>query len=268
LTVSSQDNVTLKLFVEDNIGRKDTVIFGINNSSTVGIDPAFGENNIFGSLYDSLEMRIIQRDSVNHNCLRESHFQYPAAPNLYFPNNVDLKVDFRPYEFRTIYSNFEILIKGFEYPVIVKADFSGISDSYLEGWSAIHLLNSNCDAYDTKSIDHYTLSDTLFLLPDNSFTTLVVFFDHEVGMKPYESIQPTWEIYPNPANRTLTLYGLEQSTGLIEIINIIGQRLYSFKLSRSTKLNFNIENIPMGIYFVRYFDPIEKSTSIRKLIKQ
>jgi len=267
LTTYCQD-VILKLFVEDNIGREDSITFGIRDLSNLGIDSVFGEKNIYELPFDSLDMRIIQRDSLNHNCLRESYSQFPPAPKIYFPNNIDSKVDYRPYEFGSINFNFEIFVNCVEYPAIIKGDFSGISMTAFEDWSAIFLLDSNCAELDFKAINDFISFDTLFVLPDSSFTTLIVNFDVEVGINRYEFIQPIWDIFPNPTKRTINIYGLHQSFGLIEIVSILGQRICTFNLSKNEDLTFNIENIQSGIYLVRYLDPIERTISIRKFIKE
>jgi hypothetical protein len=268
LTVNSQD-VIIKLFAEDNLGRKDTIVFGLNETSTLGIDSVLGEKDIFGKPFDSIDIRIIQRDSINFNCIRESHFHYPPAPNLYFPNNIDSKIDFRPFDgFHSVYNNFEILVKAIEYPVKIISEFSNINGSYLESWSSIHLLFNNCDSYENRPIDSYLDNDTIFTLLDSSFNTLVANFQHEVDIKDLNSNTCYWFIYPNPTNSYMTIYGLQNSCGTIEIINVLGQRLRSFPLIENKKLIFNIENIPSGIYLIRYFNPIEKTLSIRRLIKK
>lgn len=177
-------SVSLKLFVEDAIGLKDTIVFGINDTATLGIDTSFNEFNIFGTPFDSLDIRVIQRDSANFNCIRETPFySSPPSPNLYFPNNIDSKIDLRPFgSFESVYNNFEFFIYATNYPVTVRADFSEIQFHFLEGWSSIHLLNNNCDAIDYKPIYYDPINDSLFILTDSSFNTLVANFQHEVGI--------------------------------------------------------------------------------------
>src|SRR3972149_6620806 len=115
----------LYIFIEDNMGRKDTVIFGLRGDATLGIDSALGEKNIHGVPYDSLEIRAIQRDSGEYHCMRTLHGGQP----IYAPENTDSKIDFRqdmtggPFPFSSIYFNFEFLIKGYEYPITVSGNF-------------------------------------------------------------------------------------------------------------------------------------------------
>ena len=68
----SQD-IPLKLFAEDSEGRRDTITFGLNSQSTIDIDIEFNEIDIYEIPIDTLDLRIIQRDSVEHNCLRETN---------------------------------------------------------------------------------------------------------------------------------------------------------------------------------------------------
>lgn len=90
----SQFDATIKLYVEDSIGLKDSVWLGINNNSTLGIDSSLGEKNIFGTPFKDLDIRLIQRDSASFNCLYP--FGTGNSSPIFFPLNIDSKSDFRP----------------------------------------------------------------------------------------------------------------------------------------------------------------------------
>ncbi|MBW6484427.1 MAG: hypothetical protein K0B10_15400 [Vicingaceae bacterium] len=67
LTLKSQNfyEPIISLYFEDNVGRKDTITFGLSDTTTLDIDTAFNEVDIFGTPLDSLDVRIIQRDTNN-----------------------------------------------------------------------------------------------------------------------------------------------------------------------------------------------------------
>lgn len=59
----------ISLFFEDNAGRKDTITFGLNDTATVDIDTAFNEVDIYGTPYDSLDIRIILFHRFTHHTI-------------------------------------------------------------------------------------------------------------------------------------------------------------------------------------------------------
>lgn len=72
-----------------------------------------------------------------------------------------------------------------------------------------------------------------------------------------------YNIFPNPAHNFISIGGLQNS--LIEIINIQGQILLTYKNSNSNN-NFDISRIPNGIYILKITS--NNKVSIKKLIKQ
>ena len=59
---------TNKLYVIDNIGKVDSVLFGNDSSATIGIDPLLGEQNIISLNWDSLDIRSIHRVTDTMDC--------------------------------------------------------------------------------------------------------------------------------------------------------------------------------------------------------
>lgn len=257
--VKGQD-FSIRLFVMDGSNRKDTIEFGLNNSSTLGIDSSFGEQDIYGQPWDSLDMRIIQRDSIEHHCLMETNwFGYPLAPEIYFDDNRDFKIDYRPTGiFGTINMNFEILIKSTNPPIFITTDFSGISANMFEGWSALHLLGNNCINAETKSIYFFKLNDTIYISND-TLTTLVAEFQHEVSVE--ETNSKSLTIYPNPAQTEINVEA-DIST-FMKLYDIFGREI---KMSIESKLS--ICELDKGLYIVRIFDKNGKQLKTEKLIKE
>ncbi len=78
-------------------------------------------------------------------------------------------------------------------------------------------------------------------------------------------------IYPNPAQNTLVIEknGAAGGTLVVELFNLIGEKVYSSNIENSTgtfKKTLNIEDVPAGIYFV-YLNSADKHW-IYKLVKQ
>ncbi|MCB9360126.1 MAG: T9SS type A sorting domain-containing protein [Flavobacteriales bacterium] len=267
LSVKAQD-FSIQFFVEDNIGRKDTITLGINTSSTLGIDSSLGEVDIYNTPFDSLDIRVIQRDSANHNCIRTDFYSY-NSPNLYFPNNIDTKIDFRPFIYTNFYSlnlNFEIFINAVEYPVTVRADYTGLQGHFFDGYSSAFLIDpASCEAVVNSYIYSYSSTgyDSIFTLPNNSWNTFVVHFEHEVGVNELNSSKIN--IHPNPTTEQQTISLEESKTGTLLIRNSIGQIIHQEKFENTSQFNINL-NEPPGIYFLQL--ETDGQVITRKIIKQ
>ncbi len=266
--VNAQD-FSIKLFVEDNVGRKDTVVLGMNSGATLGIDTLLGERDIYGLPYDSLDIRIIQRDSVNHNCIRTSHYG-SGNPPLCFPNNIDTKADYRHTSFTSFTSlnlNFEILITALEYPVTIRADYTDLQWHPFDSWSFASLINpTNCESLINSHIDALNNSgyDSIFSLPNPTFNTIILHFEpHATGLN--EATTHAIKILPNPTSNSLSISLEEATTGNLSIRNSLGQIVLQEAFSNSTLVNIDLYG-PTGIYFLQL--ETEGQIITKKIIKQ
>jgi hypothetical protein len=262
----AQSNVSIKLYVKDNAGRIDSVTFGLKDSSTVGTDLQYGEANIFGTSMDTLDVRVVQRDSLNFNCIQV----YPWSPsaNLYFPNNIDSKVDYRPFSFilQSLNDNFEIQIKSEDYPVVITADFNELTWHFLEGWSSIHLLDSNCLSVEYQPMEHFLSFDTLFVLSDSTFNTLVAHFEHELGIETTDG-QAALQIFPNPTDDLVSIKSNLRNIQLVIVQNTLGQTVLTQRLRQNTfNVSLHLKSLPTGIYHLTVGDDLGVFAS-KKLLK-
>jgi len=254
-------NMTLYLYAEDNVGNRDTVTFGFNEMSTIGIDTTFGENNIYNIPQDSLEMRFILRDSLTSGCL-----------DLNFSENIDLKTDIRPFSgkddgnlnFYSLGNIFELNVNAIEYPVTIRTDLSDIPHLM---FLYSNVLKNNCDPFDEyQYLSDFEINDTLVVLVDSTFNTIIFNMQHEVGIENF--IQPTWKIFPNPANQWIVLTDSKPFNGLIEILDINGKAVFRHPISNKNEITTDINDFAAGIYFVKYSNQDKSEISIRKLIKE
>lgn len=256
----------IKLYVTDNTGRKDSIVFGTTDNSTLGIDAGLGEKDIFGSAYDNLDMRIIQRDSQHFNCIRETHFASPPSDNLYFPHNIDTKIDFRPFGgFSSVNNNFEIYIHAVDFPITITAEYEGITGHASDVMASFALLDSDCNASKIVYADPRT--DLIAVISDNSFTTLVAAFDHEVSAREIE-MDKDWNIFPSPSSSTIKISSVQHLNGSIEILNLNGQKLNSYSIDHANELMINIEDLPRGLYMISFMEAKTGNRTTRKFIKK
>ena len=250
-------NCSVRLFVTDSYNRKDTIEFGLNNTATVGVDSSFGEQDIYGQPWDSLDMRIIQRDSIDEHCLMDLYWN--SSP-LYYDNNRDFKIDYRPltYLLGTINLYFEILIKSSNPPIYITTDFSGISMNRFEYYSTLHLLDSNCTAIESESIYFSSLNDTIYF-SNNTLTTLVANLAFEVGVE--ETNIQRVKIYPNPAQTEINV--ISDIPIFIKLYDVFGREI---KVCNESKLN--ILELEKGVYILGVFDINGNQIKIEKIIKE
>lgn len=256
------------LFLEDNLGRKDTIIFGsasYNPSSTLGIDSLLGEVNIYGIPYDSLDMRVIQRDTFSTSCLYGFYNPPAQNPPMFFPENIDSKIDFRPSgNFFTANHNFELFLQAFDYPVVIKADFSELYPEHLF-WSSISSLNQACEII--QEIVFESNIDTLFIIEDNTVNTFLGHIRIHTATEELKNPKHQWKVFPNPAKNNLRVEDLTFKSGNLEIIDLTGRILAHYAPGNANSISLNIESLEKGIYFLRYSNQFGELVSTKKFLK-
>ena len=130
-----------KLYVIDNIGNIDSVLFGNDSSATIGIDTNFNEQNIIGTSWDSIEMRSIHRVSDSIDC----PVNYWGSGNI-FNGDFDLKKDIRQSgTFLNSSIFFLFKINAINYPIEIYSDFSEMySNSGYNMWTVILKHHQEC----------------------------------------------------------------------------------------------------------------------------
>lgn len=275
-TLCAQTTLNLQrvqLLFEDAIGQKDTIEFGasfLTNPTTapftLGMDAAYNEVNLYGQAYQSLDARIIQRDSLNHECIKIDHFSSPSLGDLYFPTNLDSKIDFRPNAgtLSRLYNSFEIQITALHYPVTIY-----LGDQNIFGGVLFHfmLLDSNCYTTSTNYTDLSRTNDTLFILNNPSEHIIIANLDLIVSTDPIQATASNIELFPNPASQHLSVKGLEDFEGTITVLNSLGQPLIHRSFYQED-IQLTIANLPNGVYFLRCYNKQTQQTNLHSFIKQ
>lgn len=268
------------LFFEDNAGRKDTITFGLSNSATVNIDTTFNEVNIFGTPLDSLDIRIIQRDTNNYECIGNYLYSTPSNPQ-YFTTNRDLKTDIRStaslYQnnYNSVNNHFEIILNAYDYPITVKADAQNYYGSPFV--ITFNVLYPNCvEEYDYNQSIYYSNNlDNLLMnvvdsvvINDTAITSLIASIGLLIGINEFSKAAPNWKIQPNPAQNNVTISGLSTFDGKIEVLNLLGEIVLTHEIHTVENITVPVQQLKNGIYLIRYFDNETKTYSTNKLIKE
>lgn len=231
-------------------------------NSTVGIDVQLGEKNIYGLPYDTLEIRSIQRDSLNHHCLVDQRWSHE---NLYFNQNLDMKIDYRqtylePWRVEPENRNYEFIIRGQNYPIYILGQPDGGSGDFY-----FTLLDSVCNLTNETymPISNYNETDTLFVINDKLNNTILSFIMEPTGINQIENEK--FKIYPNPFSDTFKIENNELTCFEFDIINITGTVIYKYGTENKPS-EPNLSFLDKGLYFLRITDP-DKRIYIRKILK-
>ena len=226
---SYSQSIYARIVAIDAKGRTDSVTFGQITGSTLGVDAALGEVDIFGVPYDSLDLRIIQRNSM---CI-----------DLNYPNNIDLKNDYRPGIGATFleYSNFSFSVSADTFPVYV------CLNSYQIGlYAHVYLYDNDCDMLYQTTINEEPLLtiDTLFILNSSSPSTFRIY--PEVITDINENVLNfDLTLFPNPTTKNLFIESGNTKILATKIFDIRGHLI-----SQTNQNPIDCSALKDGIYVV------------------
>lgn len=260
LTFSQQMHCKIKII--DNNLRSDSVFIGKNYSATNGIDESFGEVNIFGTPFSSPDIRSIQRVEENHECLTASLNGNDGEP-FYFPENVDLKIDFRSSEIRQpATSCFEIKFYAEEYPIKIIVDISDYPWS-MENLYWFGLFDNECNLFEI--IDPYAPNiDTIVIQSSDYADRVILKKDTEVGIQSINN--SNFLMYPSPTNGIINFEFKSDNVQKLSIFDVTGKLVY-VKTEIQQKETFNLLNYENGIYIISIQTDTEIFTSKIILVK-
>ncbi len=231
----------VKIIAIDALGKSDTVVFGMDNSSTNGIDLSHGEINIYGQLFDSVDIRIIHRDSLDTIC----------SPHRVMYSNVDLKREFRPYEGIPApqYPDFVIRVHADSFPVLIFGDFSGLVGNFGNGWCFLEQFSPNCVSQGMfYGAGQIMTNQYLFTMSDSTESVITMRFEFEVGID--EQFFSGISIKPNPTTGNITIdFGEVQPAIKATLTNSLGQVVLTQNYVSTNYFNLDLA-YPKGLYFL------------------
>lgn len=262
--LNSQNSI-LRMYAVDAIGNTDTLIFGLMDNASIGVDTLLGESNLFSHPLGDLDIRIRQRDSLNFSCGKiESLNQY-----VYWPENIDLKTDLRPYVGFDGFQNntFEIYIHALHYPLNIRVDQSGVG--FLRDEVLLLGVDKDCDSYFVDVIGE----DQEYFLDETSVETPRIFYSFEsfdpqyyiVNTENLNEIETNQVlVYPNPFNRFLNVM-LANAFEVI-VYSLAGKQLFKQQLKeQETKLDLSF--LMPGMYYLNFYNTERGIVQTRKIIK-
>ncbi len=257
-------------------GKTDSVVFGYKDNATIGIDSLLGEKDIYNQPTKEVDMRIVQRDSLNFSCT------YTFSPVLrldtfkhYFPTKFDSKVNYRKkrdtsfinqifeIKFFTnnikqiyIYPLVELLPGNYPFSVIDTFDF--YVDSCL---NKVNVISINWAVGDPSIWPIFFSS--------RPFSNLIFIFKKNFILKEEDITVSKVRCYPNPFKSQIVLDNLALGTAKhIRVFDVLGREVFSKKDDFGEQTALDLRGLGQGTYFLSVFDQQAKRLFSQTIVKQ
>ncbi|NTW26001.1 MAG: T9SS type A sorting domain-containing protein [Lentimicrobium sp.] len=241
---------TNQLYIIDNAGNIDSVLFGNDSLATLGLDAGLNEQNIIDIPWDSPEIRSIHRTSDSADC----PVNYWGMGYI-FEANIDLKKDIRKSDIFLDSSIFFIFkIQATHYPVEVFSDFSEMfMYSPYNSWTIILKHPYECHYDDVaECTPEYQY---LFTITDSTERYITVRLDFETGLDDNPANEDKL-LLKNPVSDILML----DYEGRIQIFEVNGRLVLERFINRNEQIQ--IGHFRPGCYLIK------TSNSTIKMIKE
>ena len=153
--------------------------------------------------------------------------------------------------------------------------FNGDSTIVME---SISLSNPNWTARDYRIKDYIVPSSTMRFIVETAdlqgsghiveagIDGFEVYENQPNGTVQSDDFMPQFKVYPNPFSDNITIeYELKQSDAILEIFNMVGQKVETRTLNNANGFIQVGDNLEAGVYFVRIIQ--EGQASTRQIIK-
>jgi hypothetical protein len=231
----------------DSSGRTDSVIIGFDDRATMGIDEAFGEENVYYNWYTEPDIRSIHRNIVTErfNWL-EGGFDGGVPP---FKDTADYKVEYRSYQDM---NHFVLDIHSNNYPVTIKVKNYNFYQPV--GYTAYNKRNFEIrGARGTfKIFFEENKTDVMYIINEEKEIKYIDIYTYWIsGIKNSELNNQNLKLYPNPCSNLLCIETSFPLSDNIQIFDILGKVVYSESFMNKNKTLINVTALPKGYYFVK-----------------
>jgi hypothetical protein len=254
---------------------KDEVILGLNSNASLSIDSILGEKDISSDSLDEYDIRILQRNENNFDCLFNLNQNNHNTP-IFFENSFDSKINFRNI-FETNYTFFEIknLSQNFDSFVLTSdsiplnhfikkvwtySDECNLSTLLISNFENISSPINNFEflMFPTQSLDQFI--DRFVIEFDSTFILA-----NSIDKKEIRNIK----VFPNPALEYVVIenFNIQKNKLKMNLYNING--LFQSNYLLTDKINkIDISSLVQGIYFLEIIDNKNNRIYHHKLIKK
>ena len=236
---------SVRIVAIDNLGTRDTVVFGFAIGATAGVDTAIGEQDIFLKPVGDLDLRLIQRttSTVDSFWLVGCN----STGNIKrFGQNIDSKKDFRPPN-GLLNDHFILSIYAVNYPVTIK-----VLEIYTD-YELPYCIYDETSKVVSGSELHYLTerkeTDTIVYIEDSSQCQYISFRPWVIVNSSEQLKKENITVFPNPGsdyikiqltgNVQKKLHILDIRGNTVEVISVEGFDCY-----------LDISDYPPGKYFI------------------
>jgi hypothetical protein len=246
----------------DNMGNKDTVMFGFAIAATTGVDTALGEMDIFSEPLNDLDLRLTQRTTATVDsfwlvgCSTTDNVKT-------FGQNIDLKKDFRPPN-GLLNDHFILSIYGVNYPITIK-----VHEIYTDYWVPYCIYDENSkvvSGFELRSLTDHKGTDTIIYIEDSSQCQYISFRPWVILNASEQLKKENIKLFPNPARDKITIYSQRSRILAVEIYDLTGTCVYRNLNTGSNRIDLETDNLPKGLYVLKIRD--ERDTISRKIVIQ
>ena len=254
-------------------GKKDTVTFGYKSNASLGVDTALWEKNIFGQPLSEVDVRVVQRDSLNFSCTYTFTRGYLDTFKHFFPIKFDSKSNFRSrsdtsfinrlFEIRIFTKNVKnVVITRWQdnniLPYTGKLDsFEFFIDSCLNKVNvASFLWNSNSLAPAVLTGSNYFFNFTI-VFPKRMLTSIN-------DTKAASDIR----IFPNPVTDRFIIDNIGNGQiQQIRLFDVLGRQVHAQKADFGERIEVDVSHLQQGTYCLSLFDKENRLVVSKMLVK-
>jgi hypothetical protein len=292
------------IVVTDALGHSDSctiyypsIVYGDSIPASLGIDTAWGEQNIYGTSYNDPDIRIIQRDTISKYKNAGSIDSFPLwldskhsfIPNNFglnvcpYLNNYDFKKEYRSEEDELLYYDsliqpgvkFVVHVYSTHYPIIISIGESRFC------YGSFNSFIYNIQDYSEYNFYPWTnIKDTIYREDLQIYGNPIYILNdsipnHLIGFYSYQLVDDV-QIINNIENQNYLLLSPNPGTSIISITNNKtynmqnytvfseqGKKVKTFELNNGIYL-LDISNFQNGVYFIKG----DKSNMIAKFVKK
>ncbi len=204
----------------DNLVKKGEFIYAVNNRDWTG--SSISKVGLNGVLQQTVNLSNAST-GCGTSCLRNGNIIYQLAGDV-------------------MLHEFDVAVMNLSGPVAsISKNFYEIAEDTINGL----LYASSTDFFSYGTVDVYNSSNELLSSFDAGVSPGTVVFDVRTQASGIEESDLVMDIYPNPATDIIQIQA--DKTGILQIINSLGQVVLSFEINEGSNV-IDIEKLHFGIY--------------------
>ena len=235
-------------------GKKDTVIIGYKTNASINIDAVLGEADISNQALKEVDVRVVQRDSINFSCSYtfSPSFRFDTFRHFFrvkfdsksnFRNRADTSFINRLFEIKFFTKNVKrISFIPWQDPTIPNTAALDTFDFFID--SCLNKANQNLAAIDWSPAS----SAPATITGASNFSNLILVFKKRTLTQVKEKAESVdFKLYPNPTNGKLTIENTAKvPIAEIRLFDLLGHQVHALKTNSGEQIDVDVSNLTNG----------------------